>query len=203
MVLAKNKDKTSKIYSDLDLTYQNAWNLVRAAIDDRNAAFHTPTLATISTHGVPKARTVVLRACDIDNRVLRFHTDVRSQKVSEMNSNPHVTLHFYDPSQKLQLRMEGHAHCHAEDEISEKVWLNMKAMSKQCYFQNCPPGGELEKSEHVPTLRPEQDAAAYKNLCIVVLRIYNMDALYLSAKGHKRALYSWPDSIVTGKWIAP
>jgi pyridoxine/pyridoxamine 5'-phosphate oxidase len=68
-------------YDDLEGTLAYAWGLLERGVSDRHSPIHTPTVATIGGDGRPSIRTVVLRDCDLDARMLRFHTDRRAPKL--------------------------------------------------------------------------------------------------------------------------
>ena len=62
---------------------------------------HTPSVATLGLDGRPRIRTVVLRDFDEGAGTLRFHTDRRSEKVSELARDPRIGVHFYDEAAKV------------------------------------------------------------------------------------------------------
>ena len=86
-----------------------AWALIEQGVKDRRKPAHTPSIATIGRDGRPKTRIVVLRAGERASRTLRFHTDVRSEKIAELNQNPAVEMLMYDAQARVQLRLGGHA----------------------------------------------------------------------------------------------
>ncbi|MEL7049917.1 MAG: pyridoxamine 5'-phosphate oxidase family protein, partial [Pseudomonadota bacterium] len=89
-------------YNDLDLTLSQIWRRLERGVADRRSPFHTPTVATMRrADGLPNLRTVVLRACEHQDRQLTFHTDARSEKCRELRANPAIALHVYDPQAKI------------------------------------------------------------------------------------------------------
>ena len=76
-------------HNDLAATLKFAWASVGRGVQDRRSAFHTPVLATQSPDG-PQARVLVLRAADAQARILTFHTDTRSAKLSELPTVFHI-----------------------------------------------------------------------------------------------------------------
>ncbi len=103
------EDDKPAFFDNLNATRTQAWALLARGVADRRSGFHTPTLVTVSLDGAPDARTVVLRACDVQERTLRFHTDARSEKVAQIARDPRVMVHAYDFKSKAQLRIEGRA----------------------------------------------------------------------------------------------
>ena len=92
-------------YDDLTASCAYGWSMLERGVKDRKCAFHTPSIATISATGSPTIRTVVLRGCATEDKILRFHTDTRSGKIAELKDNPLAAMHFYDAGAKIQLRL--------------------------------------------------------------------------------------------------
>jgi len=93
-----------ELYSSLGSIETDIWaRLENAAASSRND-FHLPVVATVSGD-MPSLRTVVLRRASATDRKLRFHTDIRSPKVSALLANPSIALLFYHKEHRLQLRV--------------------------------------------------------------------------------------------------
>ncbi len=122
-----------RFYDDLDETLREAWRLLERGVTERRSPFHTPALASVREDGSPSIRTLVLRAVDRDTRTLRFHTDVRSGKFREITAQPRVALHFYDPTRKVQMRVDGRARLHKGDAIAAAAWRATRPFSRACY----------------------------------------------------------------------
>ena len=91
-------------YDSLEQTLQSAESILEDAIRNAKNLFHTPVISSHSAEGI-QTRSVVLRDFIQDSRIIRFHTDLRSPKVKELQANPAATMQGYDPSIKIQLRM--------------------------------------------------------------------------------------------------
>lgn len=63
------------------------------------------TLSTVSPHGQPAARTVLLK--QVDERGFVFYTNRRSRKGQHLAANPRAALCFYWPPLGLQVLVEG------------------------------------------------------------------------------------------------
>ncbi len=70
--------------------------------DDANAM----TLATVSAHGAPSARIVLLKGSD--ERGFVFYTNTESRKGDELAGNARAALLFHWKPQGRQVRIEGH-----------------------------------------------------------------------------------------------
>ncbi|MAV85428.1 MAG: pyridoxamine 5'-phosphate oxidase, partial [Gammaproteobacteria bacterium] len=119
-------------YDSLEQTLQSAESILEDAIRNAKNLFHTPVISSHSNEGI-QTRTVVLRDFIQDSRIIRFHTDLRSPKVAELQANPAATMQGYDPSIKIQLRMLGSAEVHHQDAVTEAAWAETREMSKECY----------------------------------------------------------------------
>ena len=70
-------------YLKLEDTLRSAITIMSNAVANRRSLFHTPTLSTIDDNRI-STRTMVLREFDQEKRLIRFHTDYRSPKVSNL-----------------------------------------------------------------------------------------------------------------------
>ncbi|MEM7696067.1 MAG: pyridoxamine 5'-phosphate oxidase family protein [Pseudomonadota bacterium] len=188
-------------YFDLEAAERAAWDaMVRGALS-RKSAFHQVTVATIGDDGAPEARTVVLRAADRAEKSLRFHTDTRSGKFSELTRDPRLTFLFYDHGAKVQVRAQGRAELHNRDDVTAGIWREMRDFSKKCYRQAEGPGAALAAPDGAEA-DPLDDAGGYDNFVVVVSRIHTVEWLYLAAAGHRRARVHYDPPADRG-WLAP
>ncbi len=193
-------DFTPTFFNELDDTPAHAWALLARGVADRRSAFHTPTLITQTISGAPAARTVVLRACDVPARTLRFHTDERSAKVAEIERMPRVIVHGYDFKSKAQLRLEGHARVmEASSDAARAAWLGSQESSRMIYAQTHAPGAPI----NAPAQGDGRDGAAEENFSIIMVVIDAFEWLYLHHAGHRRARFAWQPEGWRGQWLAP
>ena len=89
-----------KYYDNLDLTLEEILGLIQRGVKDRKSGFHNFVLATSSFENEPDARTVVLRGFDSEKMEISFHSDLRSQKINQLNKNKNLCLVFYDEKKK-------------------------------------------------------------------------------------------------------
>ena len=78
--------------NSLDTMLEKAFLTISSGVDDAKSYFHTPTVCTFEGRDI-SARTVVLRDFNQQERVLRFHTDQRSPKISQIKENNSATVH--------------------------------------------------------------------------------------------------------------
>ena len=188
-------------YDDLEGSCAHAWALLTRGVKDRRSPFHTPSLATVTSDGMPEIRTVVLRGCDSLSRSLRFHTDTRSAKIAEMREQPQAALHFYDPGAKIQLRVRARLE-QLTGEAYASAWANTRPMSRECYQVTQAPGARLATPADVVF-----DAAATNDganhFAPVVAHVRQIEWLYLAARGHRRALFDFSASEPQHSWLVP
>jgi hypothetical protein len=189
-------------------TLDAAWAPFAAAVAVRRGPFHTPSVATVAEGSVPRLRTVVLRGCDVAAWTLRFHTDRRSAKFSELAIRPCVALHVYSQKAKLQVRLEGLAVLHCDDVVADDAWAASLPSSRECYAQLMAPG--LVQDVPVPDRVPEGSAhgtaqIGRENFCAVVVQVQTLEWLYLRAAGHRRARFTRdaPAGKISASWLAP
>ncbi len=193
-------------YDDLEATRTEALRLLASGVEDRRSPFHTPTIATIGRHALqPRLRTVVLRAFDAVRPSLRFHTDRRSPKADEIQANPQVALHVYDPARKVQVRIEGWARLHADDAVADAAWASSRLMSRQCYGAEPGPGSAIAAGGAFTLPEPTEEATAIgrEQFCAVTVEIGSLEWLYLAVRGHRRAHFDWTSDGWSGRWLAP
>jgi 3-hydroxyisobutyrate dehydrogenase len=169
-------------------------------------------LATLGTakDNLPKVRTVVLRKTIKEENSLIFHTDKRSEKYNEMQSNGNVSLHFYPKDDKIQIRMDGKAATYENDTLADTQWQNSSLSSRKCYLADPQPGTETLKPEsgipqifgkRIPT--EEESQAGRENFCAVKVKVSKIDWLYLSSSGHLRARFELRANQIKSSWIIP
>jgi pyridoxamine 5'-phosphate oxidase len=195
----------SSFYDDLGETLAESWRLIARGVADRKSAFHHPAVATIGGDGRPRLRTVILRGCDAGSRVLRFHTDVRSEKVSEIRRDSRISLHFYEPASKIQLRLEGTAKVNTDNAVADAAWAGSRVFSRQCYGIEPGPGTAIADGDNftLPETTDVATAAGRANFCAVTVSVERLEWLYLASSGHRRALFRWEQGTFEAGWLAP
>jgi hypothetical protein len=181
------------------------WARLEAGATQRRHAFHTASVASVDASGRPHLRTVVLRAADADGWTLRFHTDQRAPKVAEITRNPAVALCFYDPAEGLQVRAEGQARIHRDDDVAAAAWAASQPMSRICYGVEPGPSVEIEGPDtyRLPHA-PHEIEAGRAHFCAVIVQIEALDWLYLAAGQNVRASFlRGVDGSVSARWLSP
>jgi hypothetical protein len=196
-------------YDDLGATLRFAWEQLACGAADRRSPLNTPTLATRSTDGAPRARTVILRAVDAARRELTVYTDARSPKVGAIHSDPRVALHAYHHSQGFQLRMTGVARIHAGDDVARTAWERLRPENRLAYLGSAPgsqsPGPTAGGPDRFRDRMPDADelGEGLLRFAVLRLRVDALDWLYLHRAGNRRALFRWPGGTLQAGWLHP
>ncbi|OYY70815.1 MAG: hypothetical protein B7Y44_02905 [Sphingomonadales bacterium 28-55-16] len=199
-------------YNDLDLSFEEAWRLVEAGTSDRNSPAHMPAVGTVDETGAPQLRIMILREAFRDTRTLRFHTDLRSIKASQIHNNSATGVLFYDMSAKLQIRMSGQTRLLSMGDIADTAWNSSTPFARRCYMAEAAPGTAVaEPSSGLPEWiqgkQPDEaQLANYRpNFTTMLVEIQSIEWLYLANAGHRRAHWQWCDVQKTwqGSWLIP
>ncbi len=183
---------------ELDAALAQAFAQWARGVADRHSPFHTPTLASIGRDGSPRLRTLVLRGFDAASRTLRLHTDRRAEKFAEIAAEPRVSLHGYDPGQRVQIRLDGVASLHTDDAVGEAGWAASRDFSRMCYAIDPGPGMPVGAPPPAP-LDPE---AGRPHFAVIQLEFFRMEWLWLAAMGHRRARFTWGET-PSAAWLVP
>jgi len=203
------QNKKPDYYNNLDKVYLKIWELLKIGLQNRNLPFHIPVFIC-DNKSKSDGRIVVLRGVDEKEKKIWFHSDIRSNKIKILKSNPKGTLLFYDKSEKIQLRISGSAKINYQNNISKKSWKKTAHMSRQCYLGDKAPGSDASEptsglTNDVDNLKysKEESEIGYKNFCVIEIFVKSIEWLYLAAKGHRRAYFTLKNNSLEKKWLIP
>ena len=196
-------------YNDLDKVYFKIWELLKIGLQNRDLPFHIPVFIC-GEKNYSDGRIVVLRGVDENDKKIWFHSDIRSNKIKILKSNPKAVLLFYDKDEKIQLRISGNVKINYQNHITKQSWEKTAHMSRQCYLGDNAPGLNASiptsgLSADVNNLKytKEESEIGYKNFCVIETYIKSIEWLYLAAKGHRRAFFSLENNSLEKKWLIP
>jgi pyridoxamine 5'-phosphate oxidase len=172
---------------------QRIWIELSRATQDRHHDWRTPVLASITSQGLPDARTVVLREADANTTQLRFYADGRSPKVAQLDSRPDATLVFWSKPLNWQLRVRVSVTPHLSGPLVDSVWARVS--------QSAAAGDYLTLSAPGTPLSAPAPAAVPQGHHLVVLNaeVLDIDWLELGRGGHRRAKLGAD----TWDWLTP
>ncbi len=189
--------------NSLDTMLEKAFLTISNGVDDAKSYFHTPTVCTFEGQDI-SARTVVLRDFNEQERVLRFHTDQRSPKISQIKENNSATVHAYDQEEKIQIRLKGSIEVHHQDSITEKAWENTREMSKECYSVKDSPSKKIDNPIEFDIDKNQIDREmGYENFAVNLFTFQCLEILYLKRAGHRRAIFEWHNNEIKKNWLIP
>ena len=202
------KDKPN-YYNDLDKIYLKIWDLLNLGLKNRNTPFHIPVFICGKENKFD-GRIIVLRGISEKERKIWFHSDIRSNKVKILKSNSVGTFLFYDKIEKIQLRISVNTKINYQNETTKNSWKRTTLMSRQCYLGENSPGSNSTSAtsgltEKIDNLKYsiEESEFGYKNFCVIETFIDSIEWLYLAAKGHRRALFTFKNNSLEKKWLIP
>ena len=198
-------------YDDLSGVLERSWRLLEQSIDDPTSPVRTPVLISVSADGLAQGRTVVLRAFNRQQRQLKIYTDVRSEKVAQLRTQPVCTLVAYQPNPMIQLRLKTSAVVNHNNEITREAWAVMPGPNRCNYLTDPNPGSISVKAtdgrpvinaESVPT--NDENEIAYSHFSVIVFAINELEWLYLPRRGHRRAQFIWDrTNSLQSNWLIP
>ena len=194
------KEKLPGSYSHIDETLDSAKLILSEAVSNTQTLFHTPVVSTMYENKIV-SRVMVLREFNFDKKILRFHTDNRAAKIDNLTKNPSSTVIGYDADLKIQIKMQGHAKVHIDDEVAKIAWNESTPRSKKCYSVK---GGSSKKIENpgdydITNFEVED---GYQNFAVIIFNFLSLEFLYLKSSGHRRALHDWYDDY-SSTWLVP
>jgi len=188
------------------------WKRLRRGAADWRHVMHCPVVGSLDPDGLPSQRVMVLRECDPSARLLRFHTDSRAGKVDAIGDGAPVSLLFYDPKAKIQIRAQGHGAIETEGERVDAAWRASTLFARRCYTADPAPGSII--AEPLSGLPPELEgvepseaeaAPGRANFALLMVTLERFEWFYLSHLGHRRAALCWASNLASwqGNWLIP
>jgi hypothetical protein len=162
------------------------WGFVEDALVEKGHPWRVFTLSTVDDAGLPHSRSVVLREVESQNWLLRFYSDSRSPKILQLQHNRNVSLCFWNPQLKMQLRAEGLAALMSDTKAINVRWDRVKeGPTVADYTTKLAPGSEVD---------PLVEFVEQNWFCVVEIQISSFDLLQLNREGHQRVAVT-PDGV--------
>lgn len=184
-----------------------AWQELDAAAKDPHAAFRYLNVCTIDTELTPQARMMVLRRTDSAQRLLEFHTDIRSAKWQELAINPAATVLGFCSQSRLQLRLQGYfKQYEPESALAKQIWEALPVWTRRSYSGGTP-GDDLafQSSEISPSDPFDPGEEGQRHFGVMVFCAQSLDWFRLKRNDNRRAriTYSETGSLASFAWINP
>jgi len=196
--------------SELEKVLDDCWTAMAESLTTRDHAFNTAVLATVGPRSRVFQRTVVLRDVDRENLQLIFHTDARSEKFAQIQNKPQVSLLFWDPEKRQQVRIEGEAKVHRRGKFADGEWHRTPVKSRTIYSVVTPPGAVTDgKARFLPrelsgiNIDPAALQRGRPNFAAIRINVQSIDWLHIKEREHRRAsfVYGNNSTEVQSNWI--
>ena len=186
-------------YTDLETLHTHVWDDIEAAAEDSGHPYRQITFGTVHENA-PDLRTVILRTADADERVLQFHSDRRSRKVTALRDNDRIAWHAWDPDALEQIRLYGRATVHLDDDVAMALWESQSPSSLTVFTRPSAPGTPLstpddglrEAVKEEP-ITEDDVAPGRQHFAAIRTVIDRLEWLHLHPDGHYRAQFEYPD----------
>jgi pyridoxamine 5'-phosphate oxidase len=157
--------------------------LLRASVD-KHHEWRSPVLVTNGLDEWPDARTVILRAADVNQKKLTFYSDSRSPKVAQLNANPKAILVFWSKRLNWQLRVKVTIDVVMQGLELQNTWAVVKqSPSAGDYLSAQAPSELLNNAQDLTTKKTQAQA----HFAILIANVITIDWLALNRTGHQRA----------------
>ena len=187
-------------YDQISDTLNTAESILDNAVDNAKTLFHTLTLSS-HDEGKIASRVVVLREFNSKERYLRFHTDARAPKIKHFQKNSNASILGYDPTLKIQLKLQGNIEVHLNNDVTKASWNESTARSKKCYSVEGGSSLEIDNPSDYD-LKDGNIEDGYLNFAVLKFKYTSLEFLYLKSSGHRRAIHSWDEDLVSN-WLVP
>ena len=187
-------------YDQISETLSTAESILDNAVDNAKTLFHTLILSSLD-EGKIASRVVVLREFNSKERYLRFHTDARAPKIKHFQKNSNASILGYDPALKIQLKLQGNVEVHLKDDVTIASWNESTTRSKKCYSVEGGSSLEIDNPAEYD-ISDVNIEDGYLNFAVIKFTYTSLEFLYLKSSGHRRALHSWDDELVSN-WLVP
>ena len=187
----------------LETAFTDVHDQLKRAGVDNNHKFRFFSVATLNRdeEAIPQSRMVVLRSFS-DDWSFEFYTDYRSSKVNEIESHPVISALFWDPSKRVQVRIEANVTLHNRDDVAQERWKDVQGDARKAYTSLQAPGTPVDAPGEA---HQWPESLSSDHFCVAVCRTSEIKALQISGMEHiafKARRGSANDEWVKS-WIAP
>ncbi|MDX1909038.1 MAG: pyridoxamine 5'-phosphate oxidase family protein [Bacteroidia bacterium] len=180
------------------------WAMLRRGAADAKDPLHTPVFVTQGPYG-PNPRTVILRKASDTTRTLVCFSDVRTEKVTDIQADPAVAWLFWHPRRKTQLRVYGHATVHTGGPETDAAWQGLTPGGRRNYAADPAPRTPVDTPEAgIAAYTPVTDTDIWRpHFVMIHTQVTRLDAVLLDESGHRRLLLDWSDPEPVYTWVVP
>ena len=169
------------------------------ALQAHHGELRNVQLATLSPDGAPGLRTVVLRGFERSPASAEMHTDARAAKARDIAGDGRVSLLAWSAEDRLQLRFDGIARLHRNDDLARGRWDGLSANARKAYGLRSQPGSPIAdptEQAHLP------EAAQAEQFAVILVALDSVDVLRLEeGGGQTRARGRFDAAGLSAAWI--
>lgn len=169
--------------------------LARALHRNRSLAYaRYLQLATVRANGRPANRTVVFRGFLENTNQLKFITDIRSEKIEEINFYPWGEICWYFPKTREQFRIAGQLVLVVAEDTDSALYLSRRTAWQELsegarsQFGWPHPGADKAEAGAFDSAAPDAHEPL-PNFCLLLLEPETVDLLELRGEPQNRSLY--------------
>ncbi len=178
-----------------------ALSALERALHERGSELRNVQLATLSADGRPGLRTLVLRGFERSPGRAEMHTDARAAKARDIAHARQVTLLAWSSADQLQIRLEGEARLHRDDEVARSRWEGLSPNARNSYGLRAVPGTPIVDPDDQSHLPPDQQ---FLQFGVILVSLTDLDVLRLEPEGSQtRASGRFTASGIDAHWSGP
>lgn len=185
---------------DLELLLTQIWTALESGNGRPEAPFWAGILGTTGSDGC-LMRVMVVRRVSRTDRELICCSDVRTEKIQQIKSNPQVQWLFFDPLTKVQIRAEGNAVVHQGDELTTALWNESPAVHRARYRSAAAPGCVIDSPENLRFEPGKSDGEGIDHFAVIRSTVRAFDWLWVGPAGNRRARFEWDGTKFRGAWL--
>lgn len=171
---------------------------LKKAVASKRHPFKYVAFNTTNAKAV-NSRYVVLRKFTEKETYLIF-TDARSEKVTDLLANKNCSLLFYHSGKKLQVRVNGIAIIHQNNELSQQYWNGVQGSGRKAYTSINSPRETINS----PLEAFEWNASmGDTNFTVLEILPKQIEVLQLNGDEHIRASFTNSDGDWIGSFLMP
>lgn len=183
----------NKVIDNLKIVFQ------KAAVNTRHELRFFSVATYDRENQTPQSRMVVLRKF-LPNWTMRFYTDFRSGKVTQIQKHPFVSFLFWNPKERYQVRVRATATIHYQNKISEKEWVHVDKEARKAYKNALAPGTPISGPDEGQNLKNDNHYFSVVDAEPILINI-----LQLNRRDHltMKFVRDSNEEKWKGTWIAP
>jgi len=201
---------TNKLFTKTDSLpdfHQKCWDQLQRACVDKKHPMREIVMGTTSLDAGIDQRMVVLRLAERSSLTLTSFTDLRAQKVLQLQQYPQLHYLAWHPKLRLQLRFKGEASLHHEDEVARSAWQKLSYYARTLYSAQTPPGQPVPDTQVANAAYAHPDGVNsdqwFANFVVVRSQITEMEGLVLGREKQLRARYTYTHDEMQAQWLVP